>query len=192
MNPKKTEEIETINLDEEDTNITSGFSGKKPLDQKQIIMEAWRDARMKRAKEMTRGYWKPIFDNQGREIYKTWYEDTRETFINSVIALECVLSADFDSDYIQFRKDKEKQEKDDWEQFAYKEYAKDSEGKKTQQISNMFMPEIGSIIKGIKGYWDNKVNQWIQSRLGIYTKIFAELSKLLKRLKYLGQTVQFG
>ena len=196
---EKERESEMIDLNEEpDNNIVGGFAAKKePLDKGAIIMEAWRDTIKKREREMVRGFWKPVF-NMGQFVFNTWSEDTRNGFISSVIALECVLAADLDVEYIKYRKDAKEEEKEKWNFFAYKEYIeeKDSNGNTTKKLSFICMPEAGSVIKpdrlDTKGWWDNNINQWTQFRLDLYTEILGELSKLLKRLKYFGKDVKFA
>ena len=190
--PKKdiTKQPETFDLDEiedeETSNIISAFAGKEPIDKTTIVMEAWRNAIQKRAKEMIRGFWKPVYD-KGIKTFDTWIEDTRNTFISSVIALESTLKADMDEDYLKFRKEKQEEEEKIFKYFAYKQKIKN-----TDEMS-FIMPEVGSSVNSSeKGLWDNNVNQWIIQRMEIYTEILGEISKLLKRLKYFGRIPRFG
>lgn len=202
---EKEEEIE-FDKDEED-NIGIAFSSKEGLSKDDIVMEAWRDCRIKRAVEMRKGFYNTKFDKQGN-AFKIWIPDTREIYINSVKAFEITLQGDIDDEY-KLEKEKLCQE----EEKAFKKYGwrifKVTKEKipnslydiyKKQYTGETVMPEaeegtvydINSDGKQFSIDWRNQYHQYMQSLVLIYDKIFKEIVILLKRLKYFKKKQKFG
>jgi len=191
-----------------DSNIGVGFTAKEGLSKEDIIMEAWRDCRQKRSQEMRRGYYNTKFDARGRAL-KVWIPDTREQYISAVKSFHLILSGDFDEDYKKARKEIYEQEEKAFKKYSWKvfkllkvpdkDYPNSFKYKKeyTGQIvmpepeeSNLWDIDING--KRVNVDWKNNCHQYIQSLVLIYDELFAEIIKLLKRLKYFKSKVRFG
>lgn len=194
--------------DDEDSNddwISSGadYSPKAEFKMAILAMEAVRVCLQARAKEMKQGFWNNKIDKSGNAV-RVWVEDQRRMFINSVIALENLMSAEClnDERYKEFRVgNKEKNiEGVDWEiQEIYKKYAYtifefNPSNSGWTRTNKMFMPQIDEellmpspqnpkLLINVQGGWNFKVNAYYDELVPIYDKIFKELRNVIFRLK---------
>ena len=187
--------------DADDSEEGSIYSPKSEFKKSVLAMEAVRACREARAKEMKKGFWNTKLDKQGN-AFKVWQEDERKVFINSVIAVEKLLSAECseDEDYQKFRFGDEKEiegiEKDIktiLDKYAYIVFDFDPDSGGWKKTDKKFMPQIEEellvpsvqdprVLVNVKGGWDFKVNAYYDELVPLYDKIFEELNKVIFRL----------
>lgn len=196
----------SMNYDD-DSNIGVGFSSKEGLSKEDLVMESWRDVRSKRAQEMKRGYFNTKFDRQGN-AQRVWIPDAREQYINSVIAFDLLLTADYDTEYINKRKTILNEigkafKRWGWKLFTIEKIKKEgtygSFIYKKKYNGDIVMPEQDTKVydinaKGIRVPidWNSNVHNYSQELVLIYDRLFAEITKLLQRLKYFKKVTRFG
>jgi len=141
------------------------------------VMIAYQQCIKAGAKEMRKGYWETKVDKYGNQI-NTWYEDTRNIYIESVETLKNVLISHFDSG-------------------SKKEIGaitKKIEETKTKTITkedtwyNSIQIQARIKIAHIKGYLNQDLifyQDFIGEKVKAYRLIFEQLELLLSRLKYL-------
>jgi hypothetical protein len=170
-------------IDAEDTT----YFGDKSLgfSHEALVMESMRRAAEAGSHEMRTGWWNEKQDQMGN-IVRSYIEDTREKFIETIQTLEMVMASDLDDEVIQkikeikvnLRKWKKHLLNEQWKWYC-------SLGPlPKQQIFNKY----GNIIPE---HFHTEL-QWHQESLNrevrAYRQIFAELTKLTKRLGYYKQT----
>jgi len=184
----------------DDSEEGSIYSPKSDFKKSVLAMEAVRACREARAKEMKKGFWNTKLDKQGN-AFKTWQEDERKIFINSVIALEKLLSAECSEDetYKEFKNGEgekdgiEKSIKAVFDKYAYHVFDFDSDSGGWKKTDQNFMPQIEEellvpsvqdprVLVGAKGGWDFKINAYYDELVPLYDKIFEELNKVIFRL----------
>lgn len=195
------------NNNQEESNIGVGFSSKTGLSKEELIMEAWRDVRNKRAQEMKRGYFNTKFDKYGN-AQRIWIPDAREQYINSVLAFDLLLTADWDEDYIEKRKTILSEmgtafKKWGWKLFDFKKvkiedtyngfkYLKKYNGKIVMPEQDSKVYDINSEGKSIYIDWNPNLHNYSQELVLIYDKLTGEITKLLQRLKYFKTSARYN
>jgi len=96
------QEVEIKGLEDYDPNTSidddeSTYDPKSPFQKPLLVQEAMRACREARGQEMTKGFWNNKLDKNGNAI-RTWIEDQRKIFINRVIALKILLTAECEAD----------------------------------------------------------------------------------------------
>jgi len=206
---KESSQIDTQEfVDDEDSNIGIGFTSKEGVSKRDLVMEALRDCRQKRAQEMKRGYFNTKFDKQGN-TWKVWIPDTREEYINSIRALSILLTGDFDSDYKTKKKVIEEKGNEAFKKYGWKifktkrvpqkdvyqgfSYQKEYTGEiimPTAEEDDMI--DIDSKGKSKKVSWKANEERYMQTLVLIYDELFSEIVLLLERRKYLQRKRKFG
>lgn len=200
------EEIEIEGIENEpdtDYDEESTYDPKSEFKKPLLAMEAVKSCREARAKEMTKGFWNMKLDKQGNAI-RIWISDERKIFINSVIALEKLLSAEClkDKKYQEFKKKIGIEIKKIFEKFAYNifEYEYQTGGwKKTdtkiipQIEEELMMPSLldPKVLSNIKGGWDFRVNAYWDELVPLYDQVFEELNKVIFRLNDFSQKFSY-
>lgn len=192
---------------EDEDNIGVGFTSKEGLSKEDLVMEAWRDVRNKRAQEMKRGYFNIKLDRQGN-AQRIWIPDAREQYTNSVIAFDLLLTADHDTDYKTKRKTilaktETAFKKWGWKLFTIRKIKREGGYQTFRHLKKytgvIVMPEQDSKVYDVnqKGNripidWNPNLHNYSQELVLIYDELFAEITKLLLRLKYFKKAVRFG
>lgn len=210
-------EIDTESVDENTSDdwISSGsdYSPKAEFKMAILAMEAVKACIVARATEMKQGFWNNRIDKQGNAI-RVWMPDQRKIFINSVIALQNLLSAECHDDeiYNKFFNGDEKKEKvvsmkdkldNVFKKYAYSMFEFDSTTGGWKRTNQMFMPQIDEellvpspqeprVLINVKGGWDFKVNAYYDELLPLYDEIFKELRNVIFRIKDFKKKVSFG
>jgi len=183
----------------DDDSIEIGYNKNEGKTKKQLIMETWNKCNEAGAKEMKRGYYNTKFDRTGNP-HKVWVEDTRETYINSVITFDDNMVDSYDEKYRKQKKEIKKKLKDTFDKYGWKEFKvikRPIDGvhngfeyvKKNTGIIIMPEPSDGGIIvndidsngKWVKIDWSNRYHQYMQELVLIYRELFRELIKLYGR-----------
>jgi len=145
-----------------------------------LVMSSMRKCSEAGSKEMREGWFNERIDRQGNQI-KTYIEDTRKAFIESVRSLKMIMAGDIDKLasaklklYFYLIKEKEKElikyENNVWDKLTPNEkiiYIKSGQRHFTKMLSNKLLKE-----------------HFIEYELKQWRNIFAELSRLTKRLDY--------
>lgn len=157
------------------------YNKDKVFSYQQIIMRAMVKAVDNGGKEMRSGYWNIKNDRQGN-LSKSYIEDTRKAFVESVNTVIMMLECHFDDEAVEkinaLVNDVDEQ---------YKEFCE----KELNDWNNSSMT-----IKKIR--WNNDIyysdgclnekmpyfQHYMVEEVKIYRKIFSELNQLLKRLKF--------
>jgi hypothetical protein len=194
-------EIEADDEVKTDDWISAGadYSPKAEFKIAILAMEAVRNCCIARGKEMKQGFWNNKVDKNGNAV-KIWIEDQRKVFINSVIALENLLSAEClaDTSYNKFIKG----EKDSlnsklkvlFEKYAYNIFEFDNTSGGWKKTNKTFMPQIDAellvpsphdarMLVNISGGWDYKVNAYYDELVPLYDELFKELRNVIFRIK---------
>ena len=192
-------ETEEEQEDSQENNdwINSGadYSPKAEFKQAVLAMEAVQACREARAKEMKQGFWNNKLDRQGNSV-RTWMEDQRKVFINSVAALGNLLSAECLNDTL-YEKSKEKIDqtsKTVFEKYAYTIFEFDPKTGGWRKTQTKFIPQVEEellvpsphdpkVLMNIKGGWDFKVNAYYDELVPVYDELFKELRNVIFRLK---------
>lgn len=191
-------EIEGFEEDNEDKNSNndydeSVYSPKSEFKKALLAMEAVRKCIESRGNEMKQGFWNTKIDKMGNPI-KTWIEDQRKVYINSVIALESFLSAEClnDEKYQDFIKEIKEEIKNVFDKYNYTIYemTSDYNWKKTdKKIMPQIDEEVLVVVPGnqktltnVKGAWNAKVNAYYDELILLYDNVFKELNKVIFRL----------
>ena len=175
------------------------FSSKKDSTKMDLIVEALRDVRTKRAQEMRKGYYNTKTDRNGN-VQKTWIPDTREQYINSVIALDLLLSADHKKEYKKAKEEIIKKaekafKKWGWKLFTIKKIPIEKSYNNYKWMKNytgeIIMPEPDTSVvdinpngKRIKINWANQYHQYMQSLVLIYDELYKTITELLQLLRW--------
>lgn len=127
----------------------------------QIVFNHLAKISMISTKEMSGGYWnnKVVGVGSGTQVVKTYIEDKREAFNNSIRFLKTLLLPHFDKDAEAAVKK------------INEEYNEAAEDLKEKQ----------------KGTTKSLNGEWAETKLDFHHRVFEELSLLLKRLNYLAQ-----
>lgn len=144
-----------------------------------LVMSALKDCKDNRAKEMRDGYYQTKFDRLGN-AHKVWVIDSRQVFIESVESLMMIQERDYDDKIIsEINKIKEwlkiqwiklcNLEEEEWRKMPY-----DIKKQKSKEGFYFMSGELSDGLPYFKMYTRYKVNA--------YTKIVAEIQKLIKRL----------
>lgn len=205
------QDIEIDGIDEEDVedDLESIYDPKSEFKRPVLASEAVRACRESRAREMKKGFWNTKLDKEGNAI-RTWQEDQRRVFINSVIALENLLAAEADKDdiYKKFRFGEdgktgiEEKIKKAFEKFAYSVFVYDSKTGGWKKTGDKFIPQIEEellipspndpkVLVNVKGGWDFKINAYYDELVSIYDEIFRELNKVIFRANDFGQKFSY-
>lgn len=170
------------------------YSPKSEFKKASLAAEAVRVCIASRATEMKQGFWNNRIDKQGNGI-RVWQEDQRKKFINSVIALQTLLSAECenDEDYAKAMKTIDNNIKECFDTYAYSmfEYNPSSSGwtktdkKVMPQIEDELLvpaPNNPRTLINVKGGWDYKINAYYDDLVLLYDQIFKELNNVIYRL----------
>ena len=195
-------------------NISFGFTGSKggEISKADLVTQAWQRAVENRSKEMRKGYFNIKTDKMGNK-QRTWIPDAREQYINSVIALDILLTADYSSNYKEARKNILEKADNSFKKWGWRLYTTKivkvtERGYETEKHIKVFtgeivMPEpnqetgkvsaygIGSNGKTASFDWSNNYHQYMQSLVYVYDELLAEISNLLKQVKYFKRTRKF-
>jgi len=145
-----------------------------------LVMSAMKKCLEAGTKEMREGWYNERTDRQGNQI-RTYIEDTRKAFIESVRSLKMIMAGDLDKDSKRLikiyllninKKQKELIEygNEVWDKLTPNEkliYAKTGQRHFTKMITNPLLKQH---------FVDYELKQW--------RNVFAELSRLTKRLDY--------
>lgn len=196
---------------EAESNIGIGFTSKGEIPKEELVTEAWRTCIRNRGQEMRRGYFNKKIDARG-DVQKIWIPDTRELYINSVIALDILLTADYSEEYKKARKLILEKARNSFKKWGWKSYniklVKISDGYKREKYKKVYtgevvMPEpnqeginlvygINADGKRIPFDWSNNHHQYMQSLVYVYDELLSKIADLLKKLKYFKKTVKYG
>lgn len=162
-------------------NVENFGGGKdQEFSHSSLVMSAMKKCLEAGTKEMREGWFNERTDQKGNQI-KTYIEDTRKAFIESVRSLKMIMAGDLDIEalkkirkYMKRIKDKEKElidyDNSVWDKLTPSEkinYSRSGERHFSKMISN-------HILK--KHFIEYELIQW--------RNIFSELSRLTKRLDY--------
>jgi len=146
-----------------------------------LVMIAKRRCLESGAKEMRAGYFNTRTDMSGN-IIRTYIEDTRKAFIESVETLEMIIDCDFDKE----AKDNIKKIKENLDE-SFKELCK-KEFKdwkiipisiRNERWKNRIYYSQGSLNTNLKFY-----QEFIEEEVKLYREIFKELNKLVSRIGF--------
>lgn len=197
------------NPDEDTIEENPEYSPKSEFSKAKVVYDTVNRCTIARGKEMKAGYFNTTVTKDGMPI-KTWIEDAREIFINSVHSLRLLLSPECKRDEEFKKSEKEINEIENklLDKFSYEKkdliYKKDEHGNTYGIFKNTgikFMPEQSSIVivankqgkaENIMGGWDNMRNAYINERLRISDIRFALLNDLIDRLNYFKMGISFG
>jgi len=201
------EDITITGLEEDDDGfediIDSTYNPKSEYKKPVLVMEAVKACREARAKEMNKGFWNNKLDRNGNAI-KIWVEDERKIFINSVIALECLLAPEIKKKELEFyRLEREKiQKKIDelFDKYSYSFYEFDPKKQGFMKTNNRIIPQIDeevlvvnphspSGLTNVKGGWNNKVHAYYDSLIPLYDEIFKNINILINNLNDFAEVI---
>lgn len=169
------------NSDFEIGSVENFSSGKdQQFSHSLLVMSSMKKCLETGSKEMREGWFNERIDSQGNQI-KTYIEDTRKAFIESVRSLKMIMAGDLDTEaknkikkYLNNIINKEK------ELIEYN----DEVWNKLNQIEKINYIKTGQ--RHFSKMLSNKIliNHFIEYELKQWRNIFAELSRLVKRLDY--------
>lgn len=181
--------------------ISSGadYSPKAEFKTPILAMELVKKCNEARATEMKQGFWNEKSDKHGNAI-RTWIEDQRKVYINSVIALHNFLAAECERDqtFKTFFSDKNEgiqKELDSVEEiYSYNIFEYDNQTGMWKKSDRKIIPQIDEellvpspndqrTLTNVKGAWNFKVNAYYDDLVLIYDEIFKELKKVIYRIK---------
>lgn len=149
-----------------------------------LIMKAMTKCLELGSKEMKEGYWNEKADKFGN-IVRTYVEDTRRAFIESVKTLMMFMECDYDSDakeIINSIKEKMVERKKYWLEQEWTWWCSLSP---TQQ--QYLSKEGKSVVRGFFNKKHDFDNYYFEEELDFYRKICSELNQLSKRLDFYTQ-----
>jgi len=158
-----------------------GFSHKdNSFSHSILVMVAMRKVLDTGSKEMRSGWFNEKFDKKGGVI-KTYIEDTRKAFIESVKTCEMIMACDLD---------KQGEDKLKGIKLSLNEYL--SELKKLNTNSWDTLPDYKKLeyqkdgVKHIKGFLTSPLlkEEYIKYEIDMYREIFSELNRLTRRLDF--------
>lgn len=174
---------DNVNNKNDDFEIgdVEGFSHKdNAFSHSVLVMSAMRKGLENGSKEMRRGWFNEKSDPKGNTT-KTYIEDTRKAFVETVKTCEMVMASDLDEEAVnELTKLKE----------GLKSYKK--ELAKLNDASWESLPEYKKIEyinqgnKHIKGFLTSPIlkEEFDKFEIDMYREIFAELTRLTKRLDF--------
>lgn len=149
-----------------------------------LVMEGLRKCMNAGSTDLKEGYWDEKFDKFGG-VHKTYHEDTRKVFVESVKSLLMIMTCDFDEEANKIIPNILK-EIDDRKAFWQNE-----EWKWWCSLSAMEQQNLNKQGKHVmKGFFNAKLsfdNYFYEEETKLYRKICTELSNLTKRLDFYGE-----
>ena len=193
---------------EDDNDIISEgaeYSPKSDFSKARVAEEAIKKVFDLRCKEMKAGYFNITVDRQGIP-QKSWIADARQVFISGVESLMALFYPEI-NEYVDVKKtmaDFETKKESIYKKYMYKErvkeYSKDDKGNweaKWRYTGREYLPELDAILPmdapgnelssevvDKKGLWNAQVNAYYNELVVEYTKIFAELNRLVHLKNY--------
>jgi len=171
----KKEDYEIIEEDE------FSSEGEQKFSHQQLVMKAMNKCLDAGSKEMKIGFWNNKLDKHGN-VFRTYVEDTRKTFIESIETVEMFMICDFDKP----AKDKIKKLKDDLDN-TYKELC-EKEAKEWISLSRLAIQQRrDNEILYSKGRLNIKLSyyqDYMEEEVRTAREIFKELTQLTKRIHF--------
>lgn len=196
MTKQETEVLDLNESGDEGDLVVSGseYSPRSEFKKAIIALDAVQECRKKRATEMIKGFWNNRLDKQGNAI-KTWVNDQRKEYINSVLALKIILAPELKrkSKYYDEIEAIEKSIKTLFDKFAYESYSIKPEFNSWERTGIKYIPQLDEEVLVInpmrpkelisaRGGWDNKVNAYFDLLVPYYDEMFETLARLIDNL----------
>lgn len=181
----------------EEGDIIEPENWRNPEDQQfnhsALVMSAMRKCLDLGSKELREGWWEEKVDKLGN-VHRTYHEDTRKAFIESVRCLMMIMSCDFD-DEEEIKKKKEKMKDKDKKYIppteriyqllteikTKEEYWKNEEWTWWNSLTPPQQKKLFSEGKSVtKGYFNKRLefdNYFYEDETRIYREIFSECNK---------------
>ncbi|MFW9927918.1 MAG: hypothetical protein ACFFD1_00840 [Candidatus Thorarchaeota archaeon] len=187
------------------------YSPKSDFSKAELVEQAVTKCIEKRGQEMKAGFWNTKLTKEGMPV-REWKPDTRKEFIASVDALRGLLNPEVmrDENFKEFEIKIKEKVQELFEQFAYEEMQTQvKEDGRTYggviiyvKTGKKYMPDIGSaipirdknnpkLVSVVPGAWDNNINAYWDSLLGIYDRMFGKLNDLIDKNNYFKRSISF-
>ena len=190
------------------------YSPKSEFSKPAVVMETVQKCIKARAKEMRNGYYNTTVTKEGFPL-RVWIEDTRKVYVSSVTALKRLLIPEIlnDSNYKETKKkedhpigkinEKMKTGKEEYSYYFLEGYTEEGK-KKYKKTKKCFMPEIDAVVKirkifpdgneqllDMPKFWNQYINSYWDLMVELNDDLFEELMRVLHRLNYFKQSVNF-
>lgn len=154
-----------------------------------LVMNAMRKCLDSGSVELREGWWEEKVDKMGN-IHKTWHEDTRRVFVESVKTLIMFMETDYDDEAKKIIPELIKKIGE------RKEYWLSQEWEWWQSLSVFQKNQLSKEGKAVvKGFFNRRLdfdNYFFEDETNLYRQICSELNKLTYRLDYYGAVGYMG